>query len=69
MIASGRTTVLGGIYEKTRTETEKKVPFLSAIPILGFLFQNMDNEDIVSEILIFITATIVIDNKNNLVSR
>ena len=27
MIASGRTTVLGGIYEKTRTETEKKVTF------------------------------------------
>jgi type IV pilus assembly protein PilQ len=69
MIASGHTTVLGGIYEKTRTETEKKVPFLSAIPILGFLFQNMDDEDIISEILIFITPTIVIENKNKLVSR
>ena len=64
IVANGATTVLGGIFENTKTETEKKVPFLSAIPILGWLFQNMDDEDTVSEILIFITPTIVMDNKD-----
>jgi len=64
IVANGSTTVLGGIFEKNKTETEKKVPFLSAIPILGQLFQNMDDEDTVSEILIFITPTIVMDNKD-----
>ena len=66
IVANGATTVLGGIFENTKTETEKKVPFLSAIPILGQLFQNMDDEDTVSEILIFITPTIVMDNKDTL---
>jgi len=66
VVANGATTVLGGIFENTKTETEKKVPFLSAIPILGQLFQNMDDEDTVSEILIFITPTIVMDNKDTL---
>ena len=66
VVANGATTVLGGIFENTKSETEKKVPFLSAIPILGQLFQNMDDEDTVSEILIFITPTIVMDNKDTL---
>ena len=66
IVANGATTVLGGIFENTKSETEKKVPFLSAIPILGQLFQNMDDEDTVSEILIFITPTIVMDNKDTL---
>ncbi len=66
VVANGATTVLGGIFENTTTETEKKVPFLSAIPILGALFQNVDDEDTVSEILIFITPTIVMDNKDTL---
>jgi len=64
VVANGATTVLGGIFENTKTETENKVPFLSAIPILGALFQNVDDEDTVSEILIFITPTIVMDNKD-----
>ena len=64
VVANGATTVLGGIFENTKTETEKKVPFLSAIPILGQLFQSMDDEDTISEILIFITPTIVMDNKD-----
>ena len=66
IVANGSTTVLGGIFENTKTETEKKVPFLSAIPILGALFQNVDDEDTVSEILIFITPTIIMDNKDTL---
>ena len=66
IVANGATTVLGGIFENTKSETEKKVPFLSAIPILGQLFQNMDDEDTISEILIFITPTIVMDNKDTL---
>ena len=66
IVSNGATTVLGGIFENTKTEIEKKVPFFSDIPILGKLFQNMDDEDNYSEILIFITPTIVIGNKDNL---
>ena len=64
VVENGSTTVLGGIFENTRTEAEKKVPFLSDIPILGRLFQNIDDEDTISELLIFITPTIVKDNKD-----
>ena len=66
IVANGATTVLGGIFLNTKTELEEKVPFLSAIPILGQLFQNVDDEDTISEILIFITPTIIMDNKDTL---
>ena len=40
IVQNGDTTILGGIFENTRTEVEKKVPFLSDIPI-----QNMNDQD------------------------
>ena len=56
IVQNGDTTVLGGIFENTRTEVEKKVPFLSDIPI-----QNMNDQDAVAELFIFVTPTIIKD--------
>ena len=63
IVQNGGTTVLGGIFERTTTEKESRVPWFSSIPFLGSLFKNSDDADQVSELLIFITLTIVMDNK------
>ena len=66
IVQNGGTTVLGGIFERTTTGIEQKVPFFSDIPFLGWLFKNADDADTVSELLIFLTPTIVMDNKGTI---
>ena len=63
IVQNGGTTVLGGIFERTTTEKVNRVPWFSNIPFLGSFFKNSDDADQVSELLIFITLTIVMDNK------
>jgi len=64
LVGNGDTTVLGGIYESSAVRNEKAVPFFSKIPILGYLFKSYNEFDTISELLIFVTPTIV-DNGYN----
>jgi type IV pilus assembly protein PilQ len=64
LVGSGDTTVLGGIYQSTVNENKKAVPFLSEIPILGNLFKSFNESDVITELLVFVTPTIV-DNGYN----
>ncbi|MEW6616180.1 MAG: type IV pilus secretin PilQ [Thermodesulfobacteriota bacterium] len=59
IVKDGDTTVIGGIYESTQTDAISGVPFLSNIPILGWLFKSKYKKDEVTELLIFLTPTIV----------
>ena len=59
LVGDGDTTVLGGIYENTKTENKKEVPFFSKIPLLGLLFRSYAESDITTELLVFITPTII----------
>ena len=59
LVGDGDTTVLGGIYENTKTENKKEVPFFSKIPLLGLLFKSYAESDITTELLVFITPTII----------
>ena len=59
LVGDGDTTVLGGIYENTKTENKKEVPFFSKIPLLGLLFRSYNESDTMNELLVFITPTIV----------
>jgi len=64
LVGSGDTTVLGGIYQSTVVENKKAVPFFSKIPILGNLFKSYNESDVITELLVFVTPTIV-DNGYN----
>ncbi len=59
LINSGDTVVIGGIYKKSVVESDDGVPWLSKIPILGWLFQKNRLDETTSEILIFITPKVV----------
>jgi type IV pilus assembly protein PilQ len=56
---NGETIVIGGIYTRDKEETKNSVPWLERIPILGWLFKNKQNIDKRTELLIFITPTII----------
>ena len=61
IVDDGETIVLGGIFTKNEGESESAVPFLSKIPIIGWLFKNKSTFKSEQELMIFITPTIVKD--------
>ena len=61
LVKNGETVVLGGIYTQTLSDTISGVPGLMNIPIIGNLFKRKQKVDDRSELLIFITPTIIGD--------
>ncbi len=59
LVKDGDTTVIGGIYTRNSSTTFNEVPFLSKIPVLGWLFKRKREEDSRAELLVFITPRIV----------
>ena len=59
MVGDGQTVVLGGILETDRRESEKKVPYLGDIPVLGHLFKTTSKTNKKNELLIFVTPKIL----------
>lgn len=60
VVSNGDTTVIGGIYVDSDTESDTGVPFLSDIPLLGWLFKSNTKLKTKTELLIFITPKIVL---------
>jgi general secretion pathway protein D len=56
---SGETIVLGGLITKENRTTNRRVPYLSDIPILGHLFRYDSSRSIRAELLIFLTPHVV----------
>jgi general secretion pathway protein D len=62
MIPSGNTLVMGGLINDTKTKSYSKVPLLGDIPGLGLAFRREGKTRNKSNLLIFITPTIVEDD-------
>ncbi|MBI5493332.1 MAG: type IV pilus secretin PilQ [Deltaproteobacteria bacterium] len=61
LVSDNETTVIGGIVITDKSETEKGIPLLKDIPVLGWLFKSKSVSDKQTELLIFITPTIMKD--------
>jgi len=59
LVKNGETVVLGGIYTQTELEQISGVPGLMDIPLIGNLFKRRLKTKNRSELLIFITPTVV----------
>jgi type IV pilus assembly protein PilQ len=59
MVASGETIVIGGIYKEDRSEETSGIPVLKDIPVLGWAFKARSKVVSKSELLIFITPTVL----------
>jgi type IV pilus assembly protein PilQ len=63
LVNDGDTIVIGGIVIQDTEWSEDRVPFLWRIPILGWLFKNRQINDEKSELLIFLSPSIIADQK------
>jgi type IV pilus assembly protein PilQ len=59
MIKSGETVVIGGILKESNTEDEAGVPVLKDIPVIGWMFKAKTKVVARSELLIFLTPTVM----------
>jgi len=60
-VKNGQTVVIGGMLSSTEAKTIKKVPLLGYIPILGWLFTSVSSRRTNTDLVIFITPTILVD--------
>lgn len=59
IVPSGKTVVIGGLIEDQETTTVRKIPILGSIPLLGMAFRRKITQKQKSELLIFLTPTVV----------
>lgn len=59
LLENGETTVIGGIYENSETNTVQGVPFFQNIPFLGWLFKSKQKIVDKKELMVFITPKVV----------
>lgn len=60
-VKSGETIVIGGLINDEELDTMSKIPLLGDIPVLGHLFRHRNKTKDHSEVVIFITASVVND--------
>jgi type IV pilus assembly protein PilQ len=61
LVDNGETVVLGGVYERSTSNTLDRVPFFADLPFVGHLFKRRSSRDQKSELLIFVTPKILKD--------
>jgi type IV pilus assembly protein PilQ len=59
LVDNGETVVLGGIFERTKSDQKDSVPFFGDIPVVGNLFRRTTHSDTNTELLMFITPKIL----------
>ena len=58
-VKNGQTVVIGGLLTSRETDQTRKVPLLGDIPILGWLFTSRAKSKSTTDLVIFITPTIL----------
>jgi type II secretory pathway component GspD/PulD (secretin) len=60
-VRNGQTLVIGGLLQSTETKAIRKVPLLGYIPLIGWFFTSSDTVRKNTDLVIFLTPTIVSD--------
>ncbi|TIH18013.1 type II secretion system protein GspD [Marinifilum sp. JC120] len=59
LLADGSTMVIGGLIRAEHTRTEAGVPYLSDLPLLGWLFKTTSNSGNKNTLMVFLSARII----------
>jgi type IV pilus assembly protein PilQ len=59
ILSNGETAVIGGLATSNTTRQESSIPWLSKIPLLGWLFKSKTDQSDSGELLVFITPHII----------
>ncbi len=57
-VPNGKTIVIGGLMQDTKSETIQKIPLLGDLPYLGMLFKRTQDSKSKTELLIFLTPNV-----------
>ncbi len=60
-VKNGQTVVIGGMLASTESKIIRKVPLLGYIPIIGWLFTSVSARRTNTDLVIFLTPTILVD--------
>ena len=58
-VRDGQTAVLGGLIDRQKDRSRTGIPLLSAIPVIGGLFGTTREDDVTSELFLFLTPHVV----------
>jgi len=58
----GQTTVIGGLADNTRDHSRSGIPILRSIPVIGGLFGSTHENDIETELYVFLTPHIIAED-------
>jgi type IV pilus assembly protein PilQ len=60
MVEDGTTVIIGGLRKNEEKFTNKQIPYLGRIPVVGpLLFKDTDRDDQLTELVVFITPHII----------
>lgn len=59
LVRSGETIVIGGLIKEEETEAMSKIPLLGDLPVLGYLFSRKESRKEKTELIVFITPTLL----------
>ena len=59
MIKDGTTIVMGGLIKDRIARTTNQIPILGSIPVLGAVFRSKDDEDVKTELIVFLTPYVI----------
>lgn len=64
MVQDGSTIIIGGLRKNEKKNSDKQVPYLGNVPGIGtLLFKKTDRDDVLTELVVFITPHIVAGNE------
>lgn len=59
VVQEGETAVIGGLMREDATDREDAIPLLSDIPVFGWLFKRVEKKDDRSQLMIFLTPSVL----------
>ncbi|HCV64473.1 MAG TPA: type II secretion system protein GspD [Serratia sp.] len=59
LVESGETVVVGGLLDKSQSDSKSAVPFLERIPLLGALFRSTSHKESKRNLILFIRPTVI----------
>lgn len=65
-IKDGQTVILGGLQKKVAEDTTEKIPFFGDLPGIGKFFATTKSKDQMTELFMFITPHIILDEERDL---
>ncbi|OGH58321.1 MAG: hypothetical protein A3G34_16925 [Candidatus Lindowbacteria bacterium RIFCSPLOWO2_12_FULL_62_27] len=63
MLEDGQTAVISGLIRTERTKQRSKVPLLGDLPLVGAAFRSTSEDDVRTELMVFITPTVIVSQK------